>query len=246
MKNILIIGATSTIAEETARIWAGEGSRFYLLGRNMDKLKSIIADLSIRGAADSYSGYLEVNDLNTHEAAIDTAFRTLNRVDVILIAHGTLGDQSACEKDVALAVQELSTNALSTISLVLHIAKHAELQKGSTIAVITSVAGDRGRSSNYIYGAAKSAVSTLLEGLRGRLFAFGVDVIDIKPGLVSTSMTAHLDLPKLLVSDSTTIARCITRAIRHKSSVVYCPQFWQLIMFVVKAIPNCLFKRMKF
>jgi short-subunit dehydrogenase len=166
-------------------------------------------------------------------------------VDVALVAHGTLPHQPTCQVEVETALREFSSNGLSVISVLTLLANRMEGQGEGTIGVISSVAGDRGRYSNYLYGAAKAAVSTFCEGLRARMFHAGVRVLTIKPGFVDTPMTKDLPLPALLVSTPARVARDITRAIEAKADSIYTPGFWALIMFLIRNIPAPLFKRLK-
>lgn len=244
MKKILIIGATSAIAESTARRWAKQGNRLYLIARNEERLRALSADLTIRGAESTRYGLLDVNDFTRHQAAIDAAIDAMEGIDVVLIAHGTLGSQKACEQDVQLTLQELNTNAISVISLLTHLANRFERQKHGTIAVIGSVAGDRGRQSNYVYGTAKGAVSIFLQGLRNRLHPSGVHVLTIKPGFVDTPMTAAFRKGILWASPDS-IARRITKSIDNGSDVIYAPGFWSAIMKVIASLPEPFFKRLK-
>ena len=244
MKNVIIIGATSAIAEATARVFAQQGDNLYILARNEQRLKSISEDLKIRGAARVAYNQADVNIFEDHQLLINTAFETLGKVDVVLIAHGTLPDQRACEIDCNLAIEEINTNAISTILLLTHVANKLEVQKSGTIAVITSVAGDRGRQSNYVYGSAKGMVSIFLQGLRNRLNRSGVVVIDIKPGFVDTPMTEGFR-KGLLWANPEKIAEGIVRAINREKTVAYLPWFWAYIMLAIKHIPESIFKRMK-
>ena len=244
MKTIFIIGATSAIAEASARIFARRGDKLYLLARNQERLSAISEDLKIRGAAAADHSPIDVNILDDHPRLIDKAFEALGKVDVVFIAHGTLPDQKKCESDFAAALEELNTNAISTISLLTHIANRLEAQNSGTIAVITSVAGERGRQSNYVYGAAKGMVSIFLQGLRNRLHKSGVNVLDIKPGFVDTPMTQ--DFQKgLLWAKPEKIARGIVRAIDRKKAAVHLPWFWAYIMFIIKRIPESIFRKLK-
>lgn len=244
MKKILLIGATSAIAEATARVWAQQGHRLYLLGRNEERLQAIAADLSVRGAESVGCARLDVSDFAQHAAALDAAVMALGGVDIVLLAHGTLGAQKACERDVAATLRELNTNALSVIALLTDLANRFEAQKHGTIAVIGSVAGDRGRQSNYVYGTAKGAVKIFMQGLRQRLHKAGVQVLTIKPGFVDTPMTAQFR-KGLLWATPQTIALSIDRAIEKRRDVVYAPWFWLGIMTVIQLIPERLFKTLK-
>ena len=243
MQNILIIGATSAIAEATARLYAQRGDNLYLLARNEERLSSIAADLKIRGATSTHYAPLDANQFKAHEKVIDTAFKKLERIDVVLIAHGTLPDQKACENDFNTTLAELNTNAISTISLLTHIANKLEAQQDASIAVITSVAGDRGRQSNYVYGAAKGMVSIFLQGLRNRLHRSGVKVLDIKPGFVDTPMIATFK-KGLLWAKPETIAKSIVKAIDKQKNEIYTPFFWLFIMLIMRNIPESILKKL--
>ncbi|MCW8983192.1 MAG: SDR family oxidoreductase [Gammaproteobacteria bacterium] len=243
-KNILIIGATSAIARATARIYAqAGGNKLFLVARNEVQLDRNGADLQVRGAASVHTETLDLNQFEQHGPLIDKVFDVMGRVDIVLIAHGTLPDQNECAADVKKTLAELNTNAISIISLLTHLANRMEQQRFGTIAVISSVAGDRGRQSNYIYGAAKGMVSVFMQGLRNRLFKSGVNVLTIKPGFVDTPMTKEFDKGLLWVKPDA-IARGIIKAINKRKGEVYLPGFWALIMFIIRSIPEMIFKRL--
>jgi decaprenylphospho-beta-D-erythro-pentofuranosid-2-ulose 2-reductase len=243
MQKILIIGATSAIAEACAKRFAGQGHRLYLLARNASRLESLAQDLRVRGAAAVYCATFEANALETHQALLEQVKTELQGLDRVLIAHGTLSDQQACEQSVELTLQELQTNALSVIALLTLLAGHFEQQRHGCIAVISSVAGDRGRQSNYIYGTAKGALSIFLQGLRNRLQKSDVQVLTIKPGFVDTPMTAAFPKGPLWATPEK-VALDIDKAIEKKKDVLYTPGFWMLIMFVIRSLPETLFKRL--
>lgn len=243
MKNILIVGATSAIAIACARRWAAQGSRLFLTGRQPLRLDAVAQDLRVLGAAEVATWVLDVNDHAQHPAMLDACRDTFGWIDVVLVAHGTLSDQARCEHDVTAVMREFTTNGLSTIALLTLLADQLERQKHGTIAVLSSVAGDRGRPSNYVYGAAKAAVTTFCEGLRARLFKSGVHVLTIKPGFVDTPMTAGLALPAPLVASPGRVAVDITRAIERRKDTLYTPWFWAGIMFVIRSVPGFVFKR---
>ncbi len=252
MKRYLIIGATSAIARACAREWlqaaAGhptERPSFFLVGRDAKRLDQTAADLQARGARAVTTQTCEVADVATHPALLASALQALGHFDVVLIAYGSLPDQAACERNPSVALEQFAINATSVIALLTLIARHMEGQMQGTLAVITSVAGDRGRPSNYLYGSAKAAVSTFCEGLRARLFQTGVQVIDIRPGFVDTPMTEALDLPRRLVATPEQVAARIVRGVRRKRDVLYVPAFWFLIMTLIRAIPGVAFKRLK-
>ncbi|MRW85299.1 SDR family oxidoreductase [Pseudoduganella sp. FT26W] len=243
MQKILIIGATSAIAEATARRFAQRGDALYLLARNGERLDALLADLKIRGAASTAGACFDANDFARHAAAIEDAAGALGGLDTVLIAHGTLPDQQACQADAALALQEISTNALSVISLLTIIANRFEAQRRGVIAVIGSVAGDRGRQSNYVYGSAKGMLAVFLQGLRNRLFKAGVHVLTIKPGFVDTPMTAAFPKGPLWATPEQ-VAGAIVKAMDGRRNVLYTPFFWLGIMTVIRAIPEAVFKKL--
>lgn len=239
----MIIGATSAIAEATARIYAQRGDKLYLLARNSERLSVMASDLEIRGADSVTAKQFDVNDFDAHESALHDAFNTLGTVDIILIAHGTLPDQKSCQESFSAALSELNTNAISTVSMLTYIANYMEAQKSGTIAVITSVAGDRGRQSNYVYGAAKGMLSIYLQGLRNRLNDAGVNVLDIKPGFVDTPMTKDFE-KGILWAKPDVVAKGIVSGIDKNKFVIYTPSFWRIIMLVIRNIPEFLFKKL--
>jgi decaprenylphospho-beta-D-erythro-pentofuranosid-2-ulose 2-reductase len=245
MKKVLIIGATSAIAEQCSRIWAERGDALYLVGRNEERLNTIAADLKVRGASQVGTCCLDLNDMNSHSVILDAAEAALNGIDTVLIAHGTLSKQKACESSVEETLAEIKTNALSAISLLTLVANRFEAKEAGTIAVISSVAGDRGRASNYVYGSAKAMVSAFTSGLRQRLHKSNVTVLTIKPGFVDTPMTASFQ-KGLLWSKPSAVAVKITKSIDRGKDEVYVPSFWWFILVVIKAIPVNLFKRVYF
>ena len=244
MKRILVIGATSAIATACCRLWAEQGHEFFLVARNAAKLQQTAQDLEARGAKSVNSFTMDVLDTPQHALMLQQCISTHRQIDIALVAHGTLPDQAACEQDAELALQEFSINGSSVISLLSLLAEQFTLQRCGSLAVISSVAGDRGRPSNYLYGSAKAAVSAFCEGLHARLFKIGVHVITIKPGFVDTPMTQGLTLPKVLVVPPEYVAKQIVSAINNKKAVLYTPRFWALIMLIIRSIPNFIFKRL--
>lgn len=243
MRKILFVGATSAIAQETAKLLATTGDRLFLVARNRERLEAVAKDLQIRCGNDVGSFPLDVNELDRHEQMLDAAREWLDGVDTVLIAHGSLPDQKACEASFEKMRSELQTNFISVASLLTHVANRFEAQGFGTIAVISSVAGDRGRGSNYVYGTAKAAVSTLLQGLRGRLHRSGVRVLTIKPGFVDTPMTADFE-KGLLWAQPGKVAKGIVQAISKGREVVYVPWFWRWIMLILRMIPEGIFKKL--
>jgi hypothetical protein len=186
---------------------------------------------------------MEATDLAAHEPMLVAAEEALGGIDIALIAHGTLPDQKACEASVELTLQEINTNGLSVIALATRVANRMEAQGSGSIAVISSVAGDRGRQSNYVYGAAKGLVTRFLQGLRNRLAKKGVQVLTIKPGFVDTPMTAAFKKGALWAQPDD-VARGILAAIENGKNEVYLPGFWWLIMAIIRHIPEPIFKKL--
>lgn len=243
MKRVLVVACTSALAHATARRFAADKDRLFLVARDAEKLAAVAEDLEARGAGQVETCVMDVLELNRHRAVIEEAAARLDGLDTVLVAHGSLPDQRACETSAELTRQEFEVNSLSTISLLTHLANYFEQQRAGTIAVISSVAGDRGRQSNYVYGAAKGAVTIFLQGLRNRLHGSGVRVITLKPGFVDTPMTAEFAKGTLWINRERA-ARDIYRAIETGKEVAYVPWFWRWIMVVIRSIPERVFKRM--
>ena len=241
--NVIIIGATSTIAEHCGRNWAKRGAKLLLVARNQERLRTIAADLEVRGAASVFSIVMDLNEVNRHREIFQSANDLLDKPDVLLVAHGTLSQQTNCERDFDLTLQEVQTNALSVISLLTEAGNYfGSISKG-TIAVISSVAGDRGRASNYIYGSSKAMINSFMSGLRQRLWKVGVTVLTIKPGFVDTPMTASFS-KNFLWAKPNQVAAKMVRAIERKKQVIYVPSFWRWVMLVIKIIPERIYSRL--
>ena len=240
---ILLVGASSAIAEAAARLFAARGDALYLVARKPDLLAAIADDLRVRGSPAVVTESLDANDLGSHEAMLQRAEAALGGLNAALIAYGTLSDQKACERSADLTVQELFTNGVSVIALVTRIAERFERQRSGKIAVISSVAGDRGRQSNYVYGSAKALVSAFLSGLRQRLYKSGVSVVTIKPGFVDTPMTASFRKGALWAKPGQ-VAAGIVRAMDRGTPVAYLPGFWWAIMLIIRAVPERVFRRL--
>lgn len=246
---VLIIGATSAIATEVARCFAQQGSRFFLAARSEERMTAIADDLRVRGAAQVETYSIDLTDLDGQQAMLDAAQAAYPRIDYVLVGYGTLGDQGSSQSSVEATLKEWDLNATSTIALLTRLANLLEGQRSGVLAVISSVAGDRGRRSNYIYGAAKAALSTYLSGLRARLAKSGVRVITIKPGMVDTPMTAHMRKGPLFASPQKVGADIHTAMTHPKRApiagdVLYTPGYWRLVMLVIRAIPEPIFRRL--
>jgi decaprenylphospho-beta-D-erythro-pentofuranosid-2-ulose 2-reductase len=241
---ILIFGATSAIAQEAARLFAADGEQLFLVARDPDKLEIVAADLRARGARAVDTFVMEATDLDRMQQLVNITTSAPGGLDMLLIAHGTLSDQAACQADVMTTLDELNINFASVVALLTHYANYFEARRRGTIAVISSVAGDRGRMSNYVYGAAKAGVSAFLQGLRCRLYKAGVKVVTIKPGFVDSPMTAHLKKNPLYAS-AQQVGRGLYSAMKRGSAVVYLPWFWSLIMLIIRNLPDAIMKRTK-
>jgi short-subunit dehydrogenase len=245
MKKILVMGAGSAIAEAAARLFAERGDALFLVGRKADVLESMCADLRVRGAKAVGMHVMDANDFGGHEAMLNVAESTLGGLDTVLIAHGTLSDQKACEASVDETLRELNTNGVSVVALLTRVAARFEQRKTGTIVVISSVAGDRGRQSNYVYGSAKALVTAFTSGLRQRLYPLGVSVITIKPGFVDTPMTAALPKGALWAKPRQIASGIVSAVERGSATVLYLPSFWRLIMFIIRSIPESIFRKLK-
>jgi hypothetical protein len=223
---------------------AARGDAILLAGRDSARLAAIADDLRVRGAPVVRIATLDVATLEDHPRFVEEAWAALGPFHIVVVAHGTLPDQQACEASVAQTIAEMGTNFVGTVSLLTLIANRMQAQRSGTIAVITSVAGDRGRQSNYVYGAAKGGVTRFLQGLRHRLHAVGVKVVDIKPGFVDTPMTANFPKGPLWATPAR-VARDIERALDRGAAEVYTPWFWRWIMLIVRTLPMAIFHKTK-
>ena len=245
-ENIVIFGATSTIAESIARIYSKQGSNFILVGRNLKKLKFVCEDIKIRGANLVEIIQWDFFEEKKIEYLLDKIWNIFPRVDIALIAAGTLPDQEKANDNMEYMINHFRVNSESVIILLSALANKFVKQKRGNISVISSVAGDRGRKDNFLYGSAKAAVTVYSSGLRGKLLDHGVSVTTIKPGFVNTSMTSDLDFPTLLAASPDSVAKDIVNAINKGRGEVYTPWFWKYIMIIIKLIPDGIFKKINF
>ncbi len=242
-KTVAIFGATSDIAAAVARRYAEAHCRLVLVGRDAAALASAAADLQVRGAPETCSLQADFAQLDDLPGVVAAAWNRFDSVDVALVAYGTMADQQEAERNTATAAAVMTLNFTSPALLLNELAVRFQAQGHGMIAAITSVAGDRGRKSNYVYGAAKGGLQRLLQGLRHRLAASGVGVLDIRPGFVVTKMTANLDRKGPLWATTDRVARDIVGAITARRAIRYTPGFWRLIMLVVRTVPRFVFHR---
>jgi short-subunit dehydrogenase len=244
MTRIVVLGALSDIAEATCRLYAAEGARLLLAGRDKSRLEAVAADLRVRGAAQVE---LEAGDLAEMDAeqCLSRWSTVLGGIDVVLLAYGALGDQRALERDLAAAAKLIDTNFRSAAMWCLAAANHLESQKHGALVVIGSVAGDRGRQSNYLYGATKGGLGILVQGIAHRLAPSGARAVLVKPGFVDTAMTAHIPNKGALWASPEKVAALIKWAASKGGPMIYAPGYWRIIMSIIKSVPSRIFHRTK-
>lgn len=245
MNRVLILGATSPIARALALRFACDGAHLYLAARDADEVRRVADDICVRAGVDTLSGTFDASEFGSHDAFIRQVVSKLGGLDGVVVCFGTLGDEGSAQSDPGAALATLHQNFTGAVSLITLAARHLEQQRSGFIIVIGSVAGDRGRARNYVYGAAKGALAIFAQGLRGRLAKSGVHVMTVKLGTVDTRMTwgregALLTIPPAHAAES------IYNAYRKRAEVVYVPWFWRVIMNGLRIIPESRFKRVNF
>lgn len=245
---ILIYGATSRIAHECARIWARQGHHLTLFGRDADRLEAVAADLRILGTdpQEITACVLDLTDEGALRQRVSDADARVGGFDLALLAHGWMPEQISAQRDPAQLRRTIEVNALSVAQLCEALAAPMEERRRGTLAVIGSVAGDRGRQSNYIYGASKGFVERYCQGLRNRLYPSGVRVVLVKPGPTDTPMTRSLSSrPSVRMAQPSDVAADIVRGIARGTTVIYTPPMWRWIMRAIRSLPERLFIRLK-
>ena len=241
MKSALILGATSDIAQALAKKLAIDNYELVLAARNMSSLKAIQSDLQIRYDAQVAIAEFDATDFKSHP----TFYSSLTQKPPITIAaFGYLGNQSTAAHNWEESLKIIQSNLTGAVSILNIVADHYEEAQNGIIVGISSVAGERGRGSNYLYGSAKAGFTAYLSGLRNRLFSSGAHVVTVKPGFVATKMTEGLDLPKKLTATPEQVAKAIHSALKRRKNVVYVLPVWRMIMFIIKHLPEMLFKRL--
>jgi short-subunit dehydrogenase len=244
-KSIVVVGATSAIAEHCLRLWLAQGAAsVVLVGRDLARMEDIAADLRVRSPG---SHIRALTSDFTQPAAIELLVNGIaaeGAPDTVLIAHGSLPDQAICQNDLAAAHDAIELNAVSPVLFAEAFARHMQRANKGTLGIIGSVAGDRGRKSNYVYGAAKGLVTRYAQGLQHRLAGTAVKVVLIKPGPTDTPMTAHLKAQGAKMADVTSVAQAIVGGMQRGAPVVYAPAKWALIMMVIRHLPRFVFNKM--
>jgi decaprenylphospho-beta-D-erythro-pentofuranosid-2-ulose 2-reductase len=241
-RRIIIIGASSAIAEHCARLWAQQPADFVLVGRERERIDRVAADLRVRSPQSSIASVAMDFTDTAAIAALASKSASEGRIDIVLIAHGNLPAQSDCQQDLELTQQALAINGLSPVLFAEAFAAQFEKAGMGTLALIGSVAGDRGRKTNYVYGAAKGLIDRYAQGLQHRFAGSGVRIVLIKPGPTATPMTAHLPVRGLASPQA--VAHRIVAAITVGRPVVYAPARWALIMMIIRHLPRVVFNRL--
>jgi decaprenylphospho-beta-D-erythro-pentofuranosid-2-ulose 2-reductase len=244
-RSILIIGATSTICRHIALELVRPNDKVCLAARDTSELSRIAADLRIRNNPDLLLvRKFDTNDFDTHQSMVGEVSTLLGGLDVVLVGTGALGDQIAARSSIPAITNIINSNFVGIATVLAPIAELMERAGQGKIAVLTSVAGDRGRQSNYVYGSAKSGMSAYLGGLRNRLFRHGVTVTTVKLGFVDTKMIAGMSNAFLRASPEA-VAKKIVERLEAGAAITYIPWFWRYILLIIIHIPEVIFKRLK-
>lgn len=242
MNAVLILGATSDVAVACAHTYAGEKNKLYLAGRDQKALEVLAGDIHIRYQVEVVPCVFDAMKFEDHQQFWDQ----LNpKPNMTICVFGLLGDQAISATNWSACKAVIDSNYTGAVSILNIVANTYEQQKTGTIVGISSVAGERGRQSNYIYGSAKAGFTAYLSGLRNRLTASGVHVLTVKPGFINTRMTEHLTLPKPLTAQPEQVAKAIAKAVRNKRNVLYVLPIWRLVMLIIRNIPEGIFKKLK-
>jgi decaprenylphospho-beta-D-erythro-pentofuranosid-2-ulose 2-reductase len=243
-KAVLVLGGTSSIGRSIAAALAEEGYPLYLASREEPDLNRFALDLQVKYGVEVKYGIFDAENCARHALFLQQVVRTMNGLKGVVLAFGSLGDHQQSMRDFQAAEKVIAVNYLAACSILTHCANFFEKQKSGFIIGIGSVAGDRGRQSNYIYGSAKAGLEVFLQGLRNRLFASGVEVMTVKPGFVDSAMT--FGMPGLfLVAAPASVGKAVAKSLKRSRNCIYVPWFWRPIMGMVRSIPEVLFKRMK-
>ena len=243
-KGIVVFGATSTIATEITKLYATHNYEMFLVGRDESKLETLDKLMSDLGAPSVQTCSMDFANFENAASVVEVGFESLSRVEVVLVAHGTLPDNRIAAGNAAESWHEIKVNVVSTIAILNEVANRMEREGGGTIAVITSVAGDRLRASNYFYGSIKKMISVYLDSLRMRFRNSAISVVNLKLGPVDTPMTQRFE-KGMFWSKPEDVAGAIFKSINYGSGEKYIPRYWKWIMILIKLIPNPIFKRLR-
>lgn len=241
-KHVLILGATSDMALALARKFAAQGYSLTLAARSLDKLKAMQSDLQIRHRIEVTIAHFDAVDIQSHNQFYASLPK---KPDVVLCVFGLLGDQAKAEHDWTACQEILVSNYIGAVSILNVVANDMETRKSGTIVGISSVAGERGRQSNYFYGSAKAGFTAYLSGLRNRLCKSNVHVLTVKPGFVKTRMLENMKTPDVLTADPKDVANEVFEAIKDKKNTIYTKGLWRPVMYMIKSIPEPIFKKLK-
>lgn len=244
-ETVLILGATSAMAEHAARVHAQRGDRLILVARRADALETVADDLRVRGQVEVETFVADLSQPGSLEGGAKAWLASLGRLDRAYVFYGELGDQAAAERDIEAARRLIQINYTSAAEWVLALANVFEGQGAGRLVVITSVAADRGRMSNYVYGSAKAGISTLVQGLDHRLSKVGARAVSLKFGFVISPMTAGMNRSGPLWIGAAEAGRLAVRSGDKQRGVVYAPWFWRFIMLIIRLVPTPIFNRTK-
>lgn len=238
--SVAILGATSGVGKALARRLQNECKQLMLVARDESKLQAVVNDITARGAT-AESIVADFNNIDGHEALLEK----IADCGVVMVVYGSLPDQQLCQQEWQASEQALLTNFISAVSILNRVANVFEERQHGQIVVVSSVAGDRGRQSNYLYGAAKGGLTIFVDGLRNRLASKGVHVLNVKPGFIDTPMTANIEKkPAVLWVGPERVADDIVKACKGKNNTIYTPWFWRYILLIIKHIPEPIFKKL--
>jgi hypothetical protein len=241
MSYVLIIGAKSDIAKEVARVYAKNGYNLFLASRESSSLEELKQDIELRSGVDVKLKEFDVTAYDTHE----NFYTSLEEKPLgVIVVSGYMAEQKSAQKNWNETLNTINVNYTGAVSILNIIANDFEKHRRGFIVGVSSVAGDRGRKANYIYGSSKAAFSAYLSGLRNRLYESGVSVLTVKPGFVNTKMTENMDLPQNLTAEPEDVAEDIYNAQQKGRNILYTKSIWMLIMLIIKHIPEFIFKKM--
>jgi short-subunit dehydrogenase len=243
--SILIVGGASSIGREVAREFARRRHDVYLAGRNLTEIEANASDLRIRYGVTVHCGYFDATAFESHAEFLEKAMQQLPSIDHVLVTYGYSGLEPGRD-DFMDSKKIIDTDYVGAVSILTHVARKFEEKRGGHIIVVSSVAGDRGRRRNYVYGSAKAGLSAFAQGLRSRLDGAGVHVLTVKPGVVDTPMAERPTVPRFLITSPERVARDIFNATRARKDIIYTPWYWRLFMLIVKIIPEGLYKHLDF